>query len=57
MRAGGAVYLICGAQTPYILRGTKRDEGNDVTENGWKFISEAYVHGITHGRQQMAFKK
>lgn len=49
MRAGGAVYLVAGTRTPYILPGAKHHEGNGATEKGWKFISKAYVHGILYG--------
>ncbi|KAI0552381.1 heterokaryon incompatibility protein-domain-containing protein [Xylaria curta] len=40
LEEGDEVYIISGADTPYVLRKNDR---------GWCVIGEAYVHGIMHG--------
>ncbi|KAI0858991.1 heterokaryon incompatibility protein-domain-containing protein [Xylaria cubensis] len=40
LKEGDQVYIISGADTPYVLRKNDR---------GWCVIGEAYVHGIMHG--------
>ncbi|KAI1325016.1 heterokaryon incompatibility protein-domain-containing protein [Xylariaceae sp. FL0255] len=39
---GDQVWILSGADTPYVLREVKSEEG-------WQVIGEAYVHGIMHG--------
>ncbi|KAI3329983.1 heterokaryon incompatibility protein-domain-containing protein [Ustulina deusta] len=40
LKVGDQVWILSGADTPYVLRKSDRD---------WRAIGEAYVHGIMHG--------
>ncbi|PSR77686.1 hypothetical protein BD289DRAFT_142389 [Coniella lustricola] len=47
LRPGDNITLLAGTRTPYILR--PRREGPDNTIVVFKFMGEAYVHGIMYG--------
>ncbi|KAI8631198.1 heterokaryon incompatibility protein-domain-containing protein [Xylariaceae sp. FL1651] len=42
LQLGDEVWILSGADTPYVLRKMKSEEG-------WQVIGEAYVHGIMYG--------
>jgi hypothetical protein len=41
LEVGDEVWILSGADTPYVLRKSNRD---------WRVVGEAYVHGIMHGQ-------
>lgn len=46
LKPGDAVYLLAGTRTPYLLR---RQDGGQQPKNKFRFLGEAYVHGIMYG--------
>ncbi len=50
-REGDVVYLIQGAQAPFVLRSVATTDtgSNESSSNSFKLVGEAYVHGIMDG--------
>jgi hypothetical protein len=46
---GDAVWLLQGANIPYILRGIGKLAGNEATGSAWEVVGDAYVHGVMQG--------
>ncbi|KAJ4406457.1 hypothetical protein N0V82_010127 [Gnomoniopsis sp. IMI 355080] len=46
VKPGDTIHLLAGARTPYILR---RRDGVDKMIDSFRFLGEAYVHGIMYG--------
>lgn len=47
VKPGDAVCLLAGTRTPYLVR---KLEGSEQPRNKFRFLGEAYVHGIMYGR-------
>jgi hypothetical protein len=43
------VWLLQGANIPYILRGIGKLAGNEATGSAWEVVGDAYVHGVMQG--------
>jgi hypothetical protein len=46
---GDAVWLLQGANVPYVLRGIGKYAGNEATGSVWEVVGDAYVHGVMQG--------
>jgi hypothetical protein len=46
---GDAVWLLRGANVPYVLRRVGNPTRNEATERVWEMIGDAYVHGVMQG--------
>lgn len=50
-RSGDIIYLIQGAQVPFVLRPVAATDlgSNESSSNSFELVGEAYIHGIMDG--------
>lgn len=49
LRVGDEVWILAGGKVPYVLRQVKNKVAPAGSENRYRLIGEAYVHGLMHG--------
>lgn len=56
VKPGDAVWLLAGSRTPYLLRKHVGEGENESAKGEFRFLGEAYVHGVMYGEAAARLK-